>query len=109
MTSWLYLIGLLVGLAGLGTLDWRYRVALFSQPRRALVTVGIGVVFFLVWDLIGVGLGIFFVGSAPYLTGIMVAPEVPLEELLFLTLLCYQTLLLWLAFSRRSARQETSR
>lgn len=101
MTSWAYLAGLVVALAGLTTLDWRYRVALFDQPRRAAVTLGIGVAFFLVWDLIGVGLGIFFIGSAPYLTGLNVAPEVPVEELLFLTLLCYQTLLLWLAFSRR--------
>ncbi len=96
-----YLIGLLVSLAGLGLLDWRYRVALFADARRTLTTVGIGVAAFLVWDLAGVGLGIFFRGEAPYLTGIQVAPEVPLEELFFLTLLVYQTLLLWLALSRR--------
>lgn len=101
MTSWLYLIGLLFGLAGLAALDWRHRVALFAQPRRALATLAIGVVFFLLWDLIGVGLDIFFIGGAPYLTGLRVAPQVPVEELLFLTLLCYQSLLLWLAFSRR--------
>lgn len=96
-----YLIGLLVSLAGLGFLDWRYRVALFADARRTLATVGIGVAAFLVWDLAGVGLGIFFRGEAPYLTGIQVAPEVPLEEVFFLTLLVYQTLLLWLALSRR--------
>jgi lycopene cyclase domain-containing protein len=105
MTSWLYLIGLLFGLSGLVTLDWRYRVAVFDQPRRALGTVGIGVVAFLVWDLVGVGLGIFFIGGAPYLTGLSIAPEVPIEELLFLTLLCYQALLLWIAFSRLNARR----
>ncbi len=96
-----YLIGLLLSLAGLGFLDWRYRVALFADARRTLATVGIGVAAFLVWDLAGVGLGIFFRGEAPYLTGIQVAPEVPLEEVFFLTLLVYQTLLLWLALSRR--------
>ncbi|WP_061963228.1 lycopene cyclase domain-containing protein [Demequina aurantiaca] len=103
MTSWLYLLGLVFALLGLTTLDWRYRVALFDQARRAAATIGIGVAFFLVWDMIGVGFGIFFVGDAAYLTGLRVAPEVPIEELLFLTLLCYQTLLLWLAFSRRRA------
>lgn len=107
MTSSLYLLGLLVALAGLATLDWRHRLALFSQPRRALATVGIGVAIFLVWDLMGVGLGIFFVGDSKYLTGIRIAPEVPVEELLFLTLLCYQTLLLWLAFGRRRPRGRT--
>lgn len=102
MTSWLYLIGLVVGLSGLVVLDWRYRLALFRQLGRSLATVGIGVIVFLAWDLAGVGLGIFFIGNAPYLTGITVAPEVPVEELVFLTLLCYQALLLWIAFSRRA-------
>jgi len=96
-----YLMALLVSLAGLGFLDWRYRVALFADARRTLATVGIGVGVFLVWDLAGVGLGIFFRGDSRYLTGIQVAPEVPLEELFFLTLLVYQTLLVWLALSRR--------
>ena len=103
-----YLIGLLVSLAGLGLLDWRYRVALFAEAGRTLATVGIGVAVFLVWDLAGVGLGIFFRGDAPYLTGIQVAPEVPLEEVFFLTLLVYQTLLLWLALSRRLAAPSRS-
>jgi lycopene cyclase domain-containing protein len=98
-----YLAALLVSLAGLGLLDWRYRLALFADARRTLATVGIGVAAFLAWDLAGVGLGIFFRGDSRYLTGIEVAPEVPLEELFFLTLLVYQTLLLWLALSRRLA------
>ena len=98
-----YLAALLVSLAGLGFLDWRHRVAVFADARRTLATIGIGVAAFLAWDLAGVGLGIFFRGDSRYLTGIQVAPEVPLEELLFLTLLVYQTLLLWLALSRRVA------
>lgn len=99
-----YLAALVVSLLGLGVLDRRFRLALFDQPRRTALTVALGVAFFLVWDLIGVELGIFFIGGAPYQTGLVVAPEVPVEELLFLTLLNYQTLLLWLAFSRRRAR-----
>lgn len=101
-----YLAGLVVSLLGLGFLDWRHRVALFADARRTLATVGIGVAVFVVWDLVGVGLGIFFRGDSAYLTGIQVAPEVPLEELFFLTLLVYQTLLLWLAFSRRGSGVE---
>jgi lycopene cyclase domain-containing protein len=51
-----------------------------------------GVLFFLIWDLAGIGLGIFFRGPSPLVTGILVAPEVPLEEIFFLTLLCYLTM-----------------
>lgn len=105
MTQYLYLIALAVSLLGLGTLDWRYRVALFADARRTLVTLALAIAFFLLWDLVGVGLGIFFIGDAPYLSGWVVAPEVPVEEIAFLTLLTYQTLLLWLAFSRRHARR----
>ena len=99
-----YLCALIVSLAGLGFLDWRHRVALFADARRTLTTVVAAVAFFLVWDLVGVGLGIFFRGDSEYLTGIQVAPEVPLEEVFFLTLLVYQTLLLWLALARRGRR-----
>ena len=105
MTAYLYLAALVVNLLGLATLDWRYRVALFAHARRTAVTVALGVVLFLLWDLAGVGLGIFFIGAAPYLTGWTVAPEVPVEEIAFLTLLVYQTLLLWIAFSRWHARR----
>ncbi|WP_234983331.1 lycopene cyclase domain-containing protein [Demequina sp. NBRC 110053] len=109
MTSSLYLIALMVSLLGLGTLDWRYRLALFADARRTLLTVAVAVAIFLVWDLIGVGLGIFFIGDAPYLTGWTVAPEVPVEEVAFLTLLTYNTLLVWLALSRRRERRRTVR
>ncbi|WP_291379254.1 lycopene cyclase domain-containing protein [Demequina sp.] len=102
--SFAYLGALLVSIAGLGLLDARYRVAVFAQPRRALATIGVAVVVFLAWDLAGVGLGIFFRGDAEYMTGVQLAPEVPLEEVFFLILLTYQTLLLWRALERRRER-----
>ena len=102
MSQFAYLAALLVSLAGLAVIDLRFRVALFDQPRRGLLTVAIAVAAFLAWDIAGVGLGIFFIGDAEYLTGILLAPEVPLEELFFLILLVYQTLLLWRWLDRRS-------
>ena len=44
------------------------------------------------WDLAGIGLGIFFRGEPGLLTGVQLAPELPLEELFFLALLCYLTM-----------------
>ena len=106
MTPYLYGLALAVSLLGLGTLDWRHRVALFAQTRRSLAVIAAGVAIFLAWDFAGVGLGIFFIGSAPYLSGWTVAPEIPVEELLFLTLLTYQTLLVWRWLDRRAGRAE---
>jgi lycopene cyclase domain-containing protein len=95
-----YLIALLVSLAGLTLADFRWRLALFQNSKRTLATLGLGVASFLIWDLLGIGFGIFFKGDSPYLLGIDILPQVPLEELFFLTLLCYTLLLSHLAFSR---------
>lgn len=108
MTQLLYLAALCISLLGLGLLDWRYRVALWDQPRRTALTLLLGVVLFVVWDAIGIGLGIFFRGDGPYMTGLLVAPELPIEELLFLTLLVYQTLLVWRALDRRVRKERAS-
>jgi lycopene cyclase domain-containing protein len=88
----LYLVGLLVALVGMTVLDARFRLFFWRGPWRAAAVLGCGIVFFLAWDLVGVGAGVFFRGASPFLTGIEIAPEVPLEELFFLALLCYVTM-----------------
>jgi lycopene cyclase domain-containing protein len=61
----------------------------------------LGVLFFLAWDLSGIGLGIFFRGETPFMTGVVIAPELPIEEVFFLTLLCYLTMNLFGFLTRR--------
>jgi lycopene cyclase domain-containing protein len=100
LPSWGYLAILLVSLAGLGLTDWRHRLAFRANPKAAAITLAVAMVFFLIWDFAGIALGIFFVGDAAHLTGIMVAPELPLEEIFFLALLSYSTLILY-ALSER--------
>ncbi|MCY7404461.1 MAG: lycopene cyclase domain-containing protein [Cryobacterium sp.] len=90
--SVLYLLTLLVSLAGMTLLDWRYRLFFWHSPRRAALVLGIGVLFFLGWDLLGIGLGIFYRGETALMTGLQLAPELPLEEFFFLTFLCYLTM-----------------
>ena len=88
----LYLLALLVSLGGMVVLDRRFGLFFFDRPRRAAIVLVVGVVFFLVWDVLGIGLGIFFRGETSFMTGILIGPELPLEELFFLTLLCYLTM-----------------
>lgn len=88
----LYLVGLLIAIAGIAVLDARYRLFFWRAPVRAAVVMVIGLVFFLVWDVVGVHLGIFFIGTNGLLTGVLLAPDVPLEELFFLVLLCWTTM-----------------
>ncbi|MGD8193703.1 lycopene cyclase domain-containing protein [Herbiconiux sp. P18] len=88
----LYLVALLVSLTGMVVLDRRFGLFFFDRPGRAAVVLVTGVLFFVVWDLLGIGLGIFFRGETSFMTGLQLAPELPLEEIFFLTLLCYLTM-----------------
>ena len=97
----LYLAGILFGLAGIATIDFKYRLALFTQTKRTLATLGIALAFFLAWDLNGIGLGVFWEGSRTYLLGIDILAEVPLEEPFFLLLLSYLILVSYLGFQGR--------
>jgi lycopene cyclase domain-containing protein len=96
----LYLGALLVALTGMVLLDRRFRLFFWRDARRAAIVLAVGVLFFLVWDLFGVGLGIFFRGETSFMTGLQVAPEVPLEEVFFLALLCYLTMNVYNALDR---------
>ena len=96
----LYLLALLVSLTGMVVLDRRFRLFFFEAPRRAAVVLVAGVLFFLVWDVAGIGLGIFFRGETAFMTGLQVAPELPVEELFFLALLCYLTMNIFRGASR---------
>ena len=87
MTGW-YLGALLVSIAGLVTLDLRLKLFLGAAPLRAAIVLVVGVVGFLGWDAAGVGVGVFFEGRSGLLTGVDLAPQIPLEELFFLILLC---------------------
>jgi lycopene cyclase domain-containing protein len=88
----LYLVALLVSLTGMVVLDRRFGLFFFDSPFRAAIVMVLGLAFFLVWDLFGIGLGIFFRGETSFMTGVVIAPELPLEEVFFLALLCYLTM-----------------
>ncbi|GGF35655.1 lycopene cyclase domain-containing protein [Subtercola lobariae] len=100
----LYLLGLLVALTGMVLLDRRFHLFFWRDARRAAIVLAVGVLFFLGWDAAGINLGIFFRGETSFMTGIVVARELPLEELFFLALLCYLTMNLFTAVGRMLER-----
>ncbi|MDQ0708800.1 lycopene cyclase domain-containing protein [Arthrobacter woluwensis] len=95
-----YLIALLVSAAGMAVLDRRWRLVLWRATRSAALVVLLGTVFFLVWDLVAIGLGIFRHGDSAHMTGVLLAPELPLEEPVFLAFLCYTALVLFAGAER---------
>ena len=100
----LYLAALAVALTGMVILDRRFALFFWRDARRAAIVLAAGLVFFVAWDLCGIGLGIFFRGETSFMTGLLIAPEFPLEEIFFLVLLCYLAMNLFGALSRGQRR-----
>ena len=95
MLSLVYLGALLFSIAGMTILDWRYKLAYFVKPRTTALTLTIGVLTFIIWDILGISLGVFFSGESPYMSGLFLWPDFPIEELFFLYFLCYFTLIMY--------------
>lgn len=98
--TFLYLAVLLLSLAGLVAIDKKHKLAFAKNPRAATIAIAVPYLIFVIWDAAGIALGIFFKGQSSFLSGFMVGPEFPVEELFFLALLCYSTLIVSTWFSR---------
>lgn len=90
--GFLYLAALLATLFCMVLIDRRWKLFFWRDPRNAAIVLVVGVLFFLLWDVAGISQGVFFRGETEIMTGVLLAPELPLEEVFFLTLLCYLTM-----------------
>jgi lycopene cyclase domain-containing protein len=90
-------------------LDARFHLFFWRSPRRAAIVLAVSVAFFVAWDAVGIALGIFARGESNFMTGILVGPEFPVEELGFLTFLCYLTAVLIAGARRMLLRREERR
>ncbi len=104
----LYLLAILVSTAGMALIDRRFRLAFWVARGRTLATVAIGVAFFLAWDAAGIITGVFVKGESPLYTGIVLAPELPIEEVFFLAFLCYLALMCAAAGMRVLGRRDSA-
>ena len=95
MTGWEYLGALVLSLVSAVLMDYRWKLFFWVDARRAAVVLGVGIVVFLLWDIAGILSGVFFRGDSPGMTGLEIAPDFPPEELLFITFLCYMTMVLF--------------
>jgi lycopene cyclase domain-containing protein len=107
--SILYLFVLLGAIGCMALLDRRFRLFFWRDARRGALVGAIGLAFFVTWDLVGIALGIFSRGETQISTGILIAPQFPLEELFFLAFLCYLAMVMVVGFGqilqRRRRRQ----
>ncbi len=96
MWHFLYLFSLILSICGLLFIDVHYKIAIGKDKNATLKTLGCAVLLFLVWDMAAIALGVFKHGSSSYALPFTILPELPIEEILFLTLLCYCVLLVYL-------------
>lgn len=101
----IYPLGIVIGLIGMGIIDWRYKLALFTDWKRTLRTIIPAMAVFIVWDISGIILGIFSDGDGQYRSGLELGPHFPVEEIFFLALLTYFTLVVWRLISQYHGRE----
>jgi len=101
--QWLYLAGLVLAIACLVLVDRKFKLAFFYDVRRTALTLGIAMWLFIVWDIFGIQLGIFFHGGSDFTLPVRIVAQFPIEELFFLFLLSYVALLLYRFAQKRLA------
>ena len=105
MMGVVYLATLLAAIGCMLLLDHRFRLFFWHDARSAAIVTAIGVGVLLAWDVAGINLGIFLRGEGEIATGILLAPELPIEEPIFLVFLVLCTMILYTGIARVLARR----
>lgn len=100
-----YAAALVVSTACLVLLDLRYALVFRRRPLAGAAALVIGLLFFIAWDAAGIALGVFRHVDSRWATGVLLAPEFPVEELLFLVFLSYLTLIVLSGWQRLRTRE----
>lgn len=87
-----YLAVQAISFAGIAVIDHRWKLAFFRARAATVLAVTAAVSLFLTWDVLGVRSGVFFRGQTDFMTGLQIAPEIPVEEIVFLAFLSYLAL-----------------
>ena len=103
--GYIYLLSLLGGIACMLLLDFRYRLFFWHDARSATIVTLVGLVVMLAWDLAAIGLGIFLRGEGEIATGLLIAPELPIEEPFFLLFLVLCTMIIYTGLRRIHERR----
>ena len=94
MIGLVYSLVIAVSTAGIMTIDHRWKLAFFRNARATWLAIAASMSLLLIWDVLGIRSGIFFRGETEFMTGLLVAPELPVEEIGFLFFLSYIALVL---------------
>lgn len=103
INKFFYLTFLSLSVLGLLLADWKYKIAFFDNNNKKATVKAIAVVMalLLLFDVLGIVNSIFTTNQS-YVTGIhLISKNLPLEEFLFLFLLCYFCIILYLLIKNK--------
>ncbi len=100
----LYLLLLLAGIGCMLLLDQRFKLFFWHDPAIALLVTAVGTALFLLWDVAGIAAGVFLRGESAVASGVVLAPELPLEEPVFIVFLVLCTMVVFTGSARLLAR-----
>lgn len=103
-----YLLSLLVAIACMLLLDRRFRLFFWWDPLVAALITAVGTALLLAWDGAGIAAGVFLRGESAIAAGIVLAPEMPLEEPVFLVFLVLCTMVLFTGARKILGRRSTA-
>ncbi|MFC5339073.1 lycopene cyclase domain-containing protein [Leucobacter denitrificans] len=106
--GFLYLLSLLAGIGCMLLLDRRFQLFFWHDPAVAALITALGTALFLIWDIAGIAAGVFLRGDAVIASGIVLAPELPLEEPVFLVFLVLCTMVVFTGSTKILERRHTS-
>lgn len=96
-----YLAILFFSILGILTIDWRFKLVFYDKPRPATRAIAIMMAILVFIDVLGINWNIFGTNQS-YVSGVFLgSPNLPLEEIFFLFLLCYFVLVLNVWLKRR--------
>ncbi len=108
MTGVWYLGSLLIGIACMLLIDARFRLFFWQDAASAALVTLAGTTFLLLWDVAGIASGIFLHGASAFSSGVMLGPEMPLEEPVFLVFLVLCTMVLYTGAAKLLTPRRTS-
>ena len=108
--GFLYLLLLLGGIGCMLLLDRRFTLFFWHDPAIAMLVTVVGTALFLVWDIAGIASGVFLRGDSAVASGVVLWPELPLEEPVFLVFLVLCTMVTFTGATRilAKSRQDPS-
>lgn len=99
-THYFYVIILILSIGGLLLADRRLRLAFWHNKIASTKAVGYTMLLLLIFDVAGV-INKIFSTNQDYVVRInIISPNIPIEEIIFLFMLCYVTLILYQLIGR---------